>query len=558
MKKVFAILVMLSFVIGMFTVLAVNFSGETKEEPQTARTLAFFSGVEKTWDAGSAGDASGVANWDPVGVPETGDNVTYDATSVYNCNWDIEVTLGDFSMLTGYTGTVTQGVDFGCVDFTLDAGIFVMTTGIVIAEGNWSSETGTFTAGTGTVVLNETGDLNARNLGSSGFYDLSIGYTDKTTTLTGYPNIKHSLIVNGGILEPGAFIIVFGSGNAFSITGTGTINPSSFVPGDGASVFATVNWQGTVTFASDISIPGIRFLPGTTELIINQIGDLTITEAFYLADYANKICEFVLGEYDFNVENLIMGLVGRPILTAGDNNITCSGDWDTIDGEYSHEENVVYLTGDDKDIDMASGDSFYNVTIETGANYTINSSGIANVDLRATIIGTLYAGDFIEPEPEFTNEMWPHACPGVLYEHIPTQKYWDTFTLVESPYWLHDVDGVLKGLPNENDTGIYYIVMTLTWNDMTTYQNTTLIVCPDTFSAAELINFNVLFQLILFGVCVIGLLKKIIILPIMTSIGSFVVAIATIEAFGDLYMFAIILVLINVCFSAITIIRIRR
>ena len=143
MKKIFEIwivgimvLASLAFMLGPYSPVQVT---------DNASAAPYYSGVNRTWDAGSNGDASLPANWDPVGVPATGDNITFDSTA-YNCNWNVVVTLGDFSMLTGYTGTVTQTVSFGCVDWLLEQGVYTGNTNYVLTcEGNWTHISGTLT-----------------------------------------------------------------------------------------------------------------------------------------------------------------------------------------------------------------------------------------------------------------------------------------------------------------------------------------------------------------------------------------------------------------------------
>ena len=310
--------------------------------------LMFSSGevaavTTRTWDAAGNSSASIPASWDPVGVPVAGDTIIFDGTSVTLCNWNLEIVLDDFSMLAGYTGTVTTSVIFASVDFIIASGTFV--------AGNFTQ--------------------------------------------------------------------------------------------------------------------------------------------------------------------------------------TASGNWDT-DG-YTHDENVVYLTGVAKALDMAATDSFYNLTVSAGASYTLADD--VNIDLRATVLGTVDgAGSFIEPLPEFTSTPWPNACPLRLYESPITQTYWDDLAINDAPYWMVLVDEVLTGIPGENDTGVFSVSLILTWNDMVTYQNFTLVVCSEGISEYQFASFELAIALCFcFGIMLAGFKERM--LLILAGLVWMVCGIAIFIDYGDAFLY---------------------
>ena len=102
-----------------------------------------------TWDAPADGIASLDTNWDPVGVPTTGDTIIFDGTSVFNCTtWDLAITTGNFSMLTGFTGKVTLGANLGVSSFYQLDGIFTGSLSYVFtcAGDLYSGGTGSVSA----------------------------------------------------------------------------------------------------------------------------------------------------------------------------------------------------------------------------------------------------------------------------------------------------------------------------------------------------------------------------------------------------------------------------
>ena len=773
----------------------------------------YFSGVERTWNALANGLASNPARWSPVGVPATGDNITFDGTSVFTCNWNVEVTLGQFSMLTGYTGTVTQTVNFGCVDFILEQGTFTGPGGFaglwLTCEGNFTQTGGSQGSMTlimngietdlsptaasvfqrltidGSITLTETcyaywefivetdatleidtgvimnvnsnsgrtytnngeilgdGNLNfyirdydrtttfgeincgveldtlAGGTSNSAFIIeentifgswLLVSSADTTYTLELNHSSDYTLDVAGlitlgakGKINQGTGAWTFGSylqnGADSVFTQGGPVTVGEFEMTDGTFTGSYTYWltceenftksggtipstylslamngetktislsssqsiyrlqiNGNISFitANIITIhyslgidtdkiltinsaSGYITVQGVTIETISNLGTIDGSGNLYFNYYVDRVfgtlgtieCKTTIntvttsgdktislsentifdstltvrsshgtyaGELSHgnNYTLLVTGIVTastRGIMTQGtgawtfgsylqngvssvfnqggelstgdftisngefianDYDITVSGDWDA-DG-YTHGDNAVFLTGDEKTLDMV--DSFCNVTIEAGANYTMDEDTI--VDCRATIIGILYGdGDFIEPLPEFTSAPNLNGCPRELYEYEVTQVYWDTLSIHNGPYWMYIVNGEILGVPNDNDTGIYFISLKLSWNDMETYQNYTLIVCGEVLSEVDIFYIMFAFQLILFVIGLIGYFRLPFLL-IFTVMATFVVAVPTIIYFGDLYIIAFILIMMNMMVGVRGLLLVRR
>ena len=548
----------------------------------------YFSGVEKTWSAAANGLASNPARWTPVGVPATGDNITFDGTSVFNCNWNVVVTLGNFSMLTGYTGTVTQTVTFETVDFYVGAGTFTgaisqwvtisgnasrITPGNVFSEklnviktgsGNWIEGIPEFVSRD--IIFEDDTTIIGRvgALGITINEDVTITISDTDSLYWRY--LVHDWVNNGIIEGAGTGYVDLSVHYTNTEWEPGVINAPVTI-----GVISAATSNRIITLTGDGYMESLRldsYHATYTLTLIDEGSHILDVSGAVIVDTRSITTQgtgaWSFGSYEQTGEDSVFNqgadltIGGNFTVSAGVFNaigdMTVPGNWNTATGSYLNDDNVVYLTGDTKTLAMNSLDSFFNVTVS--GSYTMDTD--TTVRLRATISGTLAGtGDFLEPLPEFTNDGWPHACPMSLYEHTPTQKYWDLLEINSGPYWLHLIDNELVGLPNENDTGVYYISLTLTWNDMITYQNYTLIVCPETLSDKDIFYIMFAFQLILFVIGLIGYFRLPFLL-IFTVMATFVVAVPTIIYFGDLYIIAFILIMMNMMVGVMGLLKVRR
>ena len=545
----------------LFSTLFLMFSsGDVAAEP-------YYSGVERTWDAAANGLASNPARWDPVGVPATGDNITFDGTSVFNCNWYVEVTLGDFSMLTGYTGTVTQTADFGCVDWLLEAGSYVSSTSYwLTCQGNNTQTGGALSGNTLNVVM--TGDETTfTKYSTPSIHTLRVSANITFTRSDGPYGYTQNLIIDSGKT------ITVASGKAVSVYVSGTLINNGVIAGPGTfQVFMHSEDMsfafGTITAPAAINVLGFAGSSRTFTLVedtvlsstfnvysshathtctlISNNHTLSVTGAFVLGDRStidqgtgawsfgsysqtgedsvfNQGAALTIGT-DFTVSDGVFNAVG---------DMTVPGNWNTSTGDYVNDDNVVTLTGASKTLAMNADDSFWNVTVS--GTYTMDTD--TTVRLRATITGTVDGtGDFLEPAPEFTSTPWVKACPLTLYEYDITQVYWDELAIDSAPYWLNIYDGSLKGIPGENETGIYNISLTLTWNDMATYQNFTLVVCAEEISPYQFASFELAIALCFcFGIMLAGFKERM--LLILAGLVWMVCGIAIFIDYGDVFLY---------------------
>ncbi len=96
-------------------------------------------GATRTWTNGSGDQlASTAANWSGVAVPQDGDKVVFDSSSIDDCMWDLSVTLDNVDIDSGYIGSI---IIAAAASLTLDETIVWTGLGInnlASNQGNWS------------------------------------------------------------------------------------------------------------------------------------------------------------------------------------------------------------------------------------------------------------------------------------------------------------------------------------------------------------------------------------------------------------------------------------
>ena len=643
----------------------------------------YFSGVERTWTAAADGVASNPSRWTPNGIPQTGDNITFDGTSVFNCNWDVEVTLGNFSILTGYTGTVTQTVDFGVASYYHIAGVFTGSQSYTLTDyGDYYHAGGTVTYGVLKLIMAGDGSTYSTDSNDDPWsfqVSANITVTNPTDTLvrlTYYTGLTSFIIDTDKIMTvaPGKIAVVFGTSFANIFTNKGIIT------GDYTSTFRFTDNSAIPTYIS----PGVINCPFAVQVEVGAARTVELTGPAILGSTLSIIsthgiatCTLDLSNSNYPLSATNITLSNNAFLNARASTIICSGNWDSSLGTFIEGTSSVYMTGTDKTIKTESSNSFYNLessgtlttessvnvshnlnisdTLTVGASKvlnwvtngtftntgTITGTGIFEIDLsmdynlsfgevtipttigipvwtstnriltlvpdttlqanftieaeviletediivtfsddmeldfslsptsslwnctvesgvtltltvdvivnrRATIIGTVI-GDFLEPLPEFTSRPVINAYRGEIYEYVITQTYWDDLEIIDGPYWLYSTDHTLEGVPYANQTGIFYVSIALTWNDMITYQNFTLYVSEETPWMP--FDFFMYFSamLILLAINIIGAcVPQVRILTLFGIFGIAVLCVPTALVMIDYGPIALILILVNV------------
>ena len=154
--------------------------------------------------------ASTPGNWEPVGAPEDGDTIVFDATgAAYPCTWDLNVKPASWTQTADYVNTVTFATTYG------DTLPFVEVTGNVVLNGG----TWTHLANGG---LNRTYRLYVKVGGN-----MTIGADAKVTAYgLGYQN---QYMANGGTFS-GSKIYATHGGFGYENTVTWPLGGNGAVP----------------------------------------------------------------------------------------------------------------------------------------------------------------------------------------------------------------------------------------------------------------------------------------------------------------------------------------
>jgi len=336
----------------------------------------YFSGVTRTW-AATGNSYSGIAaSWNPAGVPATGDNITFDATSTYNCNWNTTVTVGDLSLKLGYSGIVLLLANCGMNNFTISQGTWSvsMLGGIPLyrytVSGKILCNGGTLSADQSWMILSGVSQTVTITSGTQRPYMVEVA-TSASYTLTTAWQSRQLLINNASSLSVnvGNSFEIFSNGNGYqcrvygTIAGSGTLAiylygyPMNLGLGGTWTISDVLLASRSSTTKNDVfSLTGAWATSGSVRIISSHA---TYTTALDLST----------SNHAFSCAGLTIGT--RGILLGRGSRITDSGAWDSSAGTFTPGTSSVHLTGTTKTVKTAPGSSFWNLGIE--GSYTSTS-----------------------------------------------------------------------------------------------------------------------------------------------------------------------------------------
>ena len=350
----------------------------------------YFSGVTRTWAAAGNSYSGIAASWNPAGVPATGDNITYDSTSVFNCNWNTTVTVGTFLMNTGYTGTITQAANLGGVSWSLVSGTFTGAIGYKFTLETVLTKTG------GTI----TGNVLWLVMGT-GTSALNANVIFFTLQLTGTITLNGAMFVIETASTPttGALIV----SGAVSIGATAQINDYK---ARNAVITGTLAGAGTYNldvYNSDVTLPSYSGTISCPVVILIDSGQSASRTATMTNDIAfggtlavrstdaTKTCTLDTANYKLSATTIT--IMVRGIINARASTVSASINWDSSAGTFTAGTSSVHLTGATKTVKTANTNgAFYDLSVE-GTYTTTSSVNVTHaLDIHAAASLTVGAG----------------------------------------------------------------------------------------------------------------------------------------------------------------------
>ena len=361
------------------------------------------AGGAVTW-TGMAGDGkfSTPENWSDNVVPTSTDTVIFDGTSTGAVTIDTNVNVKGVSIAAGYTGTITQasgktvtaynwtesggtliggdsaitiGSTFtlsngtftggsGTINFyrfTLSGGAFTASAGTTTFSGPFTHTGGTFNANNGTVVKNSEGTLMSVS-GTDTFHNLTI-------------DNANPLGIYGTLLVLGSLHLT----HASNFEGNGTIEArggitigSEFAPG-GSTVTLLIDGTGDQSF----TVPDGAYVPG-----INLDGNVATTISFAGANSGigrNGNGNLTIQKGTFNAPSGSFPLYHLTLsggtFNASAGTISIGGDFVHTGGTFNANNGTIVLNGWGTNVDVPTAETFQNLTINKGGNYTLIGGG---------------------------------------------------------------------------------------------------------------------------------------------------------------------------------------
>ncbi len=247
-----------------------------------------------TWDGGGTNNlASNRVNWSGNVIPQNGDNVIFDGTSIKNCTWDLEITLASLTKKSGYTGKITKisGVSLTIAKIKRWTG--GGTNNFASNPANWYGNTapqnGYKVVFDNTSSKNCTWDIDVAPVS----FNLYSGYSGTVTlnsalTITGNLSVESGILnLNNKNLNVDGYILIATSGTLNATSSTITVksdwtNWGGFNYGTSTVVLSGANQtvSGNATFynltKTVTSADTLYFQAGSTQTVINN---LTLTGA---------------------------------------------------------------------------------------------------------------------------------------------------------------------------------------------------------------------------------------------------------------------------------------
>jgi len=212
-----------------------------------ATAQVYYDNIRVWTNGGGTGLWNSAASWSPFGTPTATDHVWFDNTAAANSSINTGMSVGTFTVTSGYTGTITANA-------------------ALTVNGNWSVVGPRFNAGTSSVTLQSPSLGRTMDPGTSRFYTLRFNGSGAYET-SGNPVTVSSMVV----VAAGRFIVAAGSsltvaGGIHVLNGAvldvqADLGGNSGSLGNAGSVTSDTNATVTLAGTGVLGGPGVTTLP---------------------------------------------------------------------------------------------------------------------------------------------------------------------------------------------------------------------------------------------------------------------------------------------------------
>ena len=297
----------------------------------------------KLWTAGGASTASTSGSWTPAGVPQNGDTLIFNSTSIQNCNYNLAyVRPASILMNIGYLGTVTLSVDLRTYYFLVANGTLT-TTGNPILSVMTFTRTTYGTTPTGTfklVMLSDGAILNGGPGAGILFRPYSIIFKGDTTVSGDWVRAASYMEIYAGktvSISLGSHLVL-DTWASFAWYNYGIIEgPGQFV----LQAYQTVNMPslGTINAPTEMTLEPVTASDPTVTLI----NDMTLGSSFSIIGYNTHVNTLTLGGYNLTANGITIEILGQIVATSSD--IIDSGNWDSSAGFFVPGDKLYMTAG---------------------------------------------------------------------------------------------------------------------------------------------------------------------------------------------------------------------
>ena len=344
------------------------------------------------------------ANWDPIGVPGTGDRVVLDQFGQGDMVISIATSVDGWLQSDNYfmTATVANGVTLtvGGQDFFLNSGGFIGGTGTLDVNGDFVVQGGGFDAPD--VALQIQGDIEINPWPLGGWFTDDCASYELDGFGAGSLLLDLSLS-NLTINKQGGYSFTIGAGKTFTCTGDGAYE-SGYLNGGGTLVFQGDVYIGSGSLGGSCLVDIAGFSNSTVQIDRNNWAmdhvRVNKASASNVATITSTIPDFhfqtaadvftvqqgiaqLEGPFDFHLNQQTTFIEPSGTLRAPTTNLHVEGNWTNNGGQFDHNFGTVVLSDFRASTwNVAAVETFYNLNMNKPGGYstTIGTGSVLRVE----------------------------------------------------------------------------------------------------------------------------------------------------------------------------------